>query len=55
MLFPGPPRRTPPWPAVTSRPAADIYGPSEQLIGRYLASHPEQAQRVQVGIFLSMR
>lgn len=29
--------------------AADIYGPSEALIGRYLASHPDTKPNVQVG------
>lgn len=35
-------------PALLPRFAADIYGPSEQLIGRYLASHPAEKLHVQV-------
>jgi aryl-alcohol dehydrogenase-like predicted oxidoreductase len=34
---------------ITTFDTADIYGPSESLIGRYLASNPTERAGVQVG------
>jgi hypothetical protein len=34
---------------ITTFDTADIYGPSESLIGRYLAAHPAEKPAVQVG------
>lgn len=37
------------FPRALARTAADHYGPAEVLIGRFLASHPEQRANTQVG------